>query len=142
MDGNCKIIEIYPKDFYKRFSFWDFWDDSDKQSRLVDEICRGRRKMFAYLSNDEYVGGFSISLKNDAAGWFLSYLTINEKLRNRGIGSYIIDFSVDLVKKMGEQNIYLRVRRDNIAARRLYERKGFVLFDDAVLHRITMVKAV
>jgi RimJ/RimL family protein N-acetyltransferase len=142
MDELHKIIEIYPKDFHKCFSFWDFEDDKAKQMMLANEINDDRRKMFAYLLDGEYVGGFSISLKNDANGWFLSYLIIEEALRNKGIGSYIIDYSIDYVKKMGEQYIYLRVHRDNTAARRLYERKGFILFDDTVSHRVTMVKAV
>jgi len=137
-----KIIEIYPKDFHKCFSFWDFEHDKDKQEKLADEIYNDRRKMFVYESNDEYIGGFSISLKNDAKGWFITYLAIQEAFRNRGIGSYIIDYSIDYVMKMGERSIYLRVHRDNIAARRLYERKGFVLFDDTVSHRITMIKTV
>jgi|GEM_PF-5587585 len=142
MNEHHKIIKIYPKDFHKCFSFWDFENDKAKQKKLADEINSDRRKMFAYLLDDEYVGGFSISLKNDANGWFLSYLTIKEELRNKGIGSYIIDYSIDYVKKMGERYIYLRVHRDNISAKRLYERKGFILFDDTVLHRVTMIKTV
>ena len=142
MDEHHNIIEIYPKDFYKCFTFWDFEDDKKKQNKLSDEIYNGRRKMFVYSIDEEYVGGFSISLKDDAEGWFLSYLTIKESLRNKGIGSYIIDYSIEYVKNMGERNIYLRVHRNNIDARRLYERKGFILFDDTVSHRITMIKTV
>jgi len=136
------IIEIYPKDFQKCFSFWDFENDIVTQKQLSGEISNGRRKMFVYSLNHEWIGGFSISLKNDAQGWFLSYLTLKEEFRNNGIGSHIIDYSVNFVKKMGEQSIYLRVHRDNIAAKRLYERKGFVLYDDTVAHRITMAKSV
>ena len=135
-------MEICPGDFAKCFAFWDFENDKEKQSKLATEVNNGRRKMFVYVVNGKYVGGFSISLKADADGWFLSYLSITEPWRNRGIGSKIVDYSINYVKEMGEGSIFLRVLRGNAGAKRLYERKGFILFDDTIPHRITMVRAV
>jgi ribosomal protein S18 acetylase RimI-like enzyme len=51
---------------------------------------------------------------------------VREDLRNQGIGSLLIDYAVNYAKKNRFKEISIQVDVDNINAKRLYERKGFI----------------
>ncbi len=46
--------------------------------------------------------------------------------RNRGLGYHLLDFGVKYCSSRGVKNCYLELRQSNKAARRLYEKRGFV----------------
>lgn len=121
-----KIIEVTPNNLEDCFAFWDFKDDKEKKSRIVDELKNKRRKMFACVIGNEYVAGFSISVKNSLVLHF-SYLTVKGEYRGNGIGSLCIDYAIQIAKQQKLKGVSLKVDMDNDGAKRLYERKGFIL---------------
>ena len=96
-----------------------------RKKRIVDEINANIRMMFVYAVNDEYVAGFSLKPINEIQIYF-AYLVVREDMRNQGIGSLLIDYAVTYAKQNKYKEISLKVDVDNINAKRLYERKGFI----------------
>lgn len=53
------------------------------------------------------------------------WLAIHPKFRRKGIASSLIDHSIEYFKKYKVNIIYVSVKRDNISALNLFQRKGF-----------------
>ena len=53
---------------------------------------------------------------------------VKEKVRNIGLGSFMMDFVEDWARERGFTHLRLNVERVNLAARRFYERHGFVVY--------------
>ena len=136
-----QIIELTKKELYKCDSFWDNGGNNE-DSRLAKLMTSGERRAFAYKINDNYVGGFAISIRNNEKKEYghLSYLCVRSDLRNNGIGSRLIDFAINYLKQIGINTIRLNVNKDNPSAIRFYERKGFKYLEDITPEKINMMK--
>ena len=55
--------------------------------------------------------------------WTVMNLEVNTRYRNQGIGTSLMKYLVD---KYGTRQMRLSVSEDNVAARKIYERVGFV----------------
>lgn len=97
-------VEGYPAGQLERF----FSGGEDKV--LVAE-CQGRVVGFLSLESHR---------ENPTEFLYLDDFSVTASYRGRGIGSGLLD--------LGE--IHLHVERDNLAARRLYQRRGFELLED------------
>lgn len=53
-------------------------------------------------------------------------LAVEEEFRGRGIGSALLSKAIEVAKQRGCNLVYLKVKRSNARAVRLYERHGFV----------------
>ena len=53
-------------------------------------------------------------------------IAILPEARNHGVGSTLLDFTIDACRRKGIKDFTLEVRESNLVARRLYEKKGFV----------------
>ncbi len=72
--------------------------------------------------------------------------------RRRGIGGALIDHALTEARSRGTAQVYLEVRESNLDARRLYERRGFMVVgrrkryyhrpdEDALVLRCTLAPA-
>jgi ribosomal protein S18 acetylase RimI-like enzyme len=52
-------------------------------------------------------------------------MIVKKEFRNRGIAGMLIDHMVDYARELGYKEMSLGVNVDNLAARHLYEKKGF-----------------
>ena len=129
------IIELTVNDLDSCATFWDF------PNKLAEPIKNGERKAFAYKMGDNFVGGCALSVSEGACGHF-SYFSVSPDFRGKGIGSRLIDFAAKYFKEMDLSEMRLHVDKNNSAAIRLYERKGFVYECDATPERIAMVKTI
>jgi len=53
-------------------------------------------------------------------------VVVAEFVRKRGVGYKLLDFAVNYCSKQGVENCFLELRASNEAARRLYEKRGFI----------------
>lgn len=56
----------------------------------------------------------------------IEQVAVSKNSRGLGIGSFLIDFSIERSRKLGFGSICLRVDKNNIAAYSLYLKKGFI----------------
>ena len=131
------IHELKIENFDERFPFWNFINENRKQE-LVLEIENNNRRMFVCKINNEYVGGLSIT-KEGESQLNISYFIVRDDFRNRGIGGSLIDFIFHYAEMCGIHEILIGVYSDNLGAKRLYKRKGFIEIHEAD-NKITLLK--
>ena len=61
--------------------------------------------------------------------FYLAGVAVDEKFRRQGVGSLIIDQGINLARKRGCKRAVLDVALDNLGAKRLYEKTGFIVFN-------------
>jgi ribosomal protein S18 acetylase RimI-like enzyme len=62
--------------------------------------------------------------------------SVDPELRGRGIGTALLDYAANLAREHGETRLGLAVGKENEAAAKLYERRGFVFMPDTD-HRVS-----
>lgn len=66
------------------------------------------------------------------AAWFIGgdgeigNIAVDRDWRGRGIGTRLLDAALEAAREIGVEVMYLEVRESNDAARRMYERCGFI----------------
>lgn len=99
----------------------------------------------------EIVGYAGLDLGGDTAD--VMTVAVSPQARGGGLGSRLVDALVAAAAGGGAAYLLLEVRADNLAARRLYERKGFCVLTtraryyqpgdvDALVLRLTLTDAV
>ena len=105
-----------------------------------EEIREGNRLVFVYKINDEFIGEGALVFDTGDSDYtiagkrvYVSRMIVKKEYRNKGIGSEILNYLIDKVKKMGYSEMTIGVDKDNINALHLYRKYGFteVLFDGA-----------
>jgi len=81
---------------------------------------------FVWVEEGRVVGNVTLSRENFAPGrWMISNVVVAEPYRRRGISRQLIQASLDFLRKKRARQAFLMVRRENLAAMRLYEALGF-----------------
>ena len=93
------------------------------------------KKAFLADLNNEYAISLTVHFENKVAGYASLYHTLEEiqignfavapDYHNRGIGTTIMEYIIELAKDLKAQLLILEVRRSNEAARKLYTKFGF-----------------
>lgn len=134
-----EIIPLEAANLCKCFCFWDFEFNMEKRKRIENDIMSGKRSMFVYEYEGEYVAGISISTYDEDT-CCISYLAVEENYQNKGIGTALIKFACDYAKELIFKRILLEVDDSNIRAKKLYQRLGFLVDEMELQGRIRMIK--
>ncbi len=65
----------------------------------------------------------------DETGW-ISMLAVEPAFHRKGIGSYAVSYAEKFLRDLGKSIIKIHTTSDNTPAQKLYEKCGYVLFDD------------
>jgi len=71
----------------------------------------------------------NVTLSRSRGGYLVSNLAVHPGYRGRGIARRLMEAAMERVEKRGAPWVALEVRRDNRAAKGLYEKLGFVRVD-------------
>lgn len=134
-----EIIRLEAANLRRCFGFWDFEFNAEKRKRIEGEIVSGKRRMFVYVYEGEYVAGVSLSAYDEDA-YLMSYLVVEEGYRNKGIGTVLIKFACAYANDQSAKRVLLEVDNDNIKARELYQKLGFSESKTNSQSRIRMIK--
>ena len=127
---------------------WDFntefeteTDDADVLGRRFERLL-ARDDVVAVLAGPpDSAEGFSLVTLRPAV-WFdgpvsqLEELYVVPGLRDRGIGTAILDLSRRLVRDLGSPEMHINVDEVDVDTRRFYERHGFRTVEDGVDYRM------
>lgn len=75
----------------------------------------------------QVVGYGGVKVVGDGAD--IMTIGVFPRLRGQGLGKQILDLLVSCAREAGADYVFLEVRESNEAARRLYERSGFIVLD-------------
>jgi ribosomal protein S18 acetylase RimI-like enzyme len=79
-----------------------------------------------YISRDEYA-----TIKDERA--YLSGLLVKEEYRNKGIGTALLKYATDELKRKSYHEATVLVDEKNINAKNLYIKNGFILYKEYFL---------
>ena len=80
---------------------------------------------FLVVVEDDRVCGFIVG-RGAAEEWEIENIAVSGDARRRGLGTRLMGEFLDRVRARGGTEVYLEVRESNHAARKLYEKWGFV----------------
>lgn len=101
--------------------------------RTFREQQAGRRLMLLAVSNTIPIGQVFILFKKpmalgaEARGYFYSF-RVMEMFRGRGLGSALLHEAEHIIGERGYEWAVIAAAKENIGARRLYERLGYRIF--------------
>ena len=127
MENNVKLIKEH-NDFFREWIIeeWKHHNTVDDvyQLRIIkpEELKFDKNEEYYKIMNDNEMVGF-IGIKNYDKELYLYRFFIDEKNRNKGIGTIALNKIIDMAREQNK-DMTLEVIGDNIA-RDLYERLGF-----------------
>ena len=108
-------------------------------------VYRNQCQPFGIYADEKMVGYVMVIYDYDIPEYDIWHMMIDESLQGRGYGSEALDKVIDYIrtKPFGDSDrVALTCNKDNAAALRLYERKGFVatgaVYDDEVELALTL----
>lgn len=133
------IKKLNISEYEKCNNIWNISADPHTEP-FRKEIETGNRVVYVYKVNGEFLGEIAYVFDMNDSDYtisnqriYLSRLIVKPEYRNKGIGSILVDFMIEEIRKMGYKEISIGVDKDNTAALHLYRKKGFtnVIFDGA-----------
>jgi ribosomal-protein-alanine N-acetyltransferase len=112
----------------ERESFSDPWSERS----FHDILSHAGIYFLCARSRDERSAGGASELVGYVVAWFaagegeIANLAVASGARRIGIGSALLDATLDAARAAGVTDIYLEVRTSNVRARQLYDSRGFV----------------
>jgi ribosomal-protein-alanine N-acetyltransferase len=90
------------------------------------------RSLMGRRDADLWVAEFGGHVAGYAVIWYIGYegelgnLAVAPEWRRRGVGRFLLDWTLDGARQSGVEKVFLEVRVSNRGAQQLYERRGFV----------------
>ena len=108
--------------YSEHVSFWE--------KRLAIEKTSAVSYSYVIQSDDDPVGMARLDPDSAKKGAFKVDILLNPKFHGKGIGTLALIALVEKARELGISTLVGRVKKDNIASRRIFEKAGFVLSDD------------
>jgi [ribosomal protein S18]-alanine N-acetyltransferase len=96
---------------------------SEEQYRAAFSQSHARRLVLV-IEEDASLLGFLIAREVDR-DWEIENIVIAETRRQQGLGSQLLVEFLNIARGNQDHSVFLEVRESNLAARRLYEKRGF-----------------
>ncbi|MEM4222015.1 MAG: GNAT family N-acetyltransferase [archaeon] len=106
-------------------------NQKEEFERLLFETLKlqEEKKVFSYVfeENSEIIGAGDIFKDGDQG---VIGLIVRKAYQGRGIGKFILSYLLSKSKDLGIKFVLLVVKKENLVAKRLYEKFGFVKLKD------------
>lgn len=127
--GNTSIFQ-YREEFLEQFNelHKTLFPNAYFTARQMAERIDDHRQLFLAAENDRLLGYHFCKIEPEAESGYVDFIGTDASARGRGIGADLLATGVDWMLSAATTNkINLTVNADNLPARRLYERFGFVV---------------
>jgi ribosomal protein S18 acetylase RimI-like enzyme len=108
---------------------WGGWDNEAQEEFFRQNFVPAHMRVIVIDGRD--AGLFHV--EREAAEIFLANIQLLPEFQNRGIGTALVRDLIAEAQAAGK-SVRLQVLKPNRAARRLYERLGFALFEETGIH--------
>ena len=88
-----------------------------------NEFKKDGTKIFGLLLKDLVIGIFVFQVVVDEAQ--INYFVVNQKFREKGFGSYLMNYLIKKCEKLNLKKLVLEVSQRNVIAERFYSRFDF-----------------
>ena len=131
-----RIYALSWKEAYKNIVPQQYLDDIS-ENNWADKLRNSSYDAYIIIENGIYIGTSSICAARDKemGGWgeIISIYLLPEYF-GKGYGKPLFDNSVNALKNMGYDKIYVWVLEQNMRARKFYEKNGFSLLDKKLIN--------
>lgn len=127
-----RITELHATYYSKKSGFGLFFEA--KVAREITDFLHGyneeRDGIWLAMSSNTIIGSVIIDGKNATdEGAHLRWFIVSPENQNKGIGGKLIDKAIQFCKTKGYQKIFLWTFEGLEQARHLYDKKGFMLYE-------------
>ena len=106
----------------------NFTYDSYNIDTLNNYISDKNILFLKIVENNEIIA-YSIVLFTKPEAELLK-ICVENQYRNRGFAKLLLDYNIEYLKNINFENIFLEVRSDNNIAKELYEKSGFIKYNE------------
>lgn len=123
------VLPLTEKDVLKIVEFEKAnFDDGWTSEMFFSAFKTGRFFGYKILLKDELIGFITYSITDDCSD--LESIVVKSNYRSQGYGKVLIDQYLSSAKAKGVKNFFLEVRKSNVAAISLYEKRGYSLVNE------------
>lgn len=129
-----KITELHGIYYHKHWDFGLYFEAKvgTEMAEFLSRFNPAHDGFWTANLNGKILGGIAIDGKDTAGeGARLRWFVLDEEYQGRGTGKRLFDESLDFCRKAGFKRVYLTTFAGLDAARKLYERAGFKLCEEA-----------
>ncbi len=112
---------------------FNYRDTDDMIAENTRNIENGIIDIFALFYNDKLIGELHVKYDNEDKDFaekgkraYLFAIRIHKDYQGKGLGSYLLKTVIDKLNANGYHELTVGVEDDNIRARYMYEKQGFV----------------
>lgn len=112
---------------------FNYKDIDDMISENTRNIQNGIVDVFALFYNDKLIGELHVKYDNEDKNFaekgkraYLFAFRVHKDYQGKGLGSYLLEAVIDELTNSGYHELTVGVEDDNIRARYIYEKHGFI----------------
>lgn len=128
-----RVAEIHGDYYHKHWGFGLFFESkvANELSEFLKRYDDSRDGFWTLSENDRIEGSIAIDgIHTENEGAHLRWFIISEALQGKGAGNLLINTAVGFCRNKGYKKIFLWTFEGLDAARHLYEKAGFKLFEE------------
>lgn len=124
-----RVVEMHGTYYARNWRFGSFFEAqvAHELGELMERFDPQRDGFWAAKAGDEIVGAVAIDGSRAPAAARLRFFVVEDGHRGAGIGERLMRAALEFCRSTGYRSIYLTTFAGLHAARKLYERHGFVI---------------
>ncbi len=127
-----RMVELHGRYYARDWRFGPYFEAkvASELGELLARLDPKRDGFWTAAENDEIVGGIAIDGSESLEAARLRFFIVDDAHRGAGLGGRLMRVALDFCREAGHKRVYLTTFAGLDAARKLYERHGFLLTEE------------
>ncbi|HUL90741.1 MAG TPA: GNAT family N-acetyltransferase [Burkholderiales bacterium] len=127
-----RLVELHGRYYARDWRFGRYFEAkiANELGGLLARLDPARDGFWIAAENGEVVGGLAIDGSRESPAARLRFFIVEDSQRGKGLGERLMRTALDFCQNAGHRHLYLTTFAGLDAARKLYERHGFVLTEE------------
>jgi GNAT superfamily N-acetyltransferase len=127
-----RMVELHGRYYARDWHFGPYFEAkiANELGELLARLDPKRDGFWTAAEDDEIVGGIAIDGSHTPDAARLRFFIVDDSHRGKGVGERLMHAALEFCRSAGHRRVFLTTFVGLDAARKLYERYGFVLTDE------------
>jgi GNAT superfamily N-acetyltransferase len=127
-----RMVELHGRYYARDWRFGRYFEAkvASELGELLARLDPKRDGFWVAAEDDEIVGGIAIDGSDAPEAVRLRFFIVDDARRGAGLGERLMRVALDFCREAGHKRVYLTTFVGLDAARKLYERHGFMLTEE------------
>jgi GNAT superfamily N-acetyltransferase len=127
-----RLVELHGRYYARDWRFGCYFEAkiANELGDLLTRLDAARDGFWVAVDGDEVVGGIAIDGSGEPDAARLRCFIVDDAHRGKGLGEQLMRTALDFCRTSGHRRVFLTTFAGLDAARKLYERHGFVLTEE------------